>query len=114
MGGGEIGEDVFAFGRELEADLAAVFLATEFAGEFQGGEAVGEADDAVVLDLEALGEFADGDGVVAGKAFDGEQGLVLLRGDAGRQGGFFAETEEAAQGVTEGGKELVIFQRNGP
>lgn len=114
MGGGEIGEDFFALGRELEADLAAVFLAAEFAGEFERGEAVGEADDTVVLDLEALGEFADGDGVVAGKAFDGEQGLVLLRGDAGRQGGFFAEAQEAPQGVAEGGEELVIFQRDGP
>ena len=73
-----------------------------------------ETYDAVVLDLEALGEFADGDDSGAGKAFDGEQGLVLLRGDAGGQRGFFAEAQEAAQCVAKGGEELVIFQRDGP
>ena len=50
----------------------------------------------MVLDLEALGEFADGDGVISGKAFDGKQSLMLLGGNAGGEGGFFAEAQEAA------------------
>lgn len=113
MGGRKAGEDFFAFRGELEADLAAIFLAAEFAGEFQGGETVRESHDAVVLGLEAFGEFADADGMGAGKAFDGEESLVLLWSDAGGQCGFFAKAQEAAEGVAKGGEKLVIFQGDG-
>ena len=101
VAGGESGEFIFAPGGQGEADLAVIAGVGGAADVFFQREAVGETDGAVGLDLEALGEFADGDVVAAGEAFDGEEGLVLLGGEAGGVGGIFAEAQEFSQGVAE-------------
>lgn len=108
VAGGEGGEFVFAPGRQSEADLAVIAGIGIAADIFFPGEAVGEADAAVVLDLQAFGEFADGDMVATGKTLDGEEGLVLLGGEAGGVGGILAEAEEFPQGVAELRQALIM------
>lgn len=109
--GGEGGQLVFPAGGQGEADLAVINGVGGAADVFLAGEAVGQADGTVVLDLKALGEFADGDVLTAGEAFDGEEGLMLLGGKAGGMGGVFTEAEELPEGVAELGKILVMSAR---
>ena len=106
--GGKGGQFIFPPLGKGEANLAMVTGVGGAANVFFPGEAVGEADGAMVLDLEALGEFADGDVAAAGEAFDGEEGLVLLGGKAGGMGGRFAEVKEFPQGIAEFGQALVM------
>ena len=54
-----------------------------------------------MLDLQALGQFADAHAVRFIKAFDRQQSLMLLRGDAGLLGRFFAEAQKSSQGIAE-------------
>lgn len=101
VGGGELFEDFFALGGEGEGDLPTVFVAAMALDEVFLNEAIDEADGAVMADLQAPGQGADGEWFLAAKAADGEQRLVLLRGDAGLLGGVLAETDELPQCVAE-------------
>lgn len=109
--GGEGGEFVFATGGQGEADLAVIDGVGGAAEIFFAYEAVGEADDAMMFNLEPLGEFADGDVITAGEAFDGQKGLVLLRGESGGVGGIFTKAEELPEGVTEFSQMFVMGAR---
>jgi len=106
--GGKFFQDRFTVAGERQVHLTAV-LARGLPGDKAfGNEAVGEADGAVVDNLQAVGQFADGDAVAAGKPLDGKEGLMLLRGDAGGDGGGLAKMEELAQRMAEGGQGLVF------
>jgi hypothetical protein len=61
-----------------------------------------------VPDLKTFGEVLNRGVSVPFRTFDGEQGLVLLRGEARVLGGVFAEAEKAAQGVSEIGEHFVL------
>ena len=58
--------------------------------------------------LQALGELAHADWRPARKASDGEQGLMLLRGETGVTGRRLTEGGKAAQQVAQLGESLVI------
>jgi len=98
---GEPVEQLFATRRQSDHDAPAVFRRVFAADELQPFEAVEEFDGAVVADLQSLGQFADRDGIASGESFDGEQGLMLLRGEPCAPGGIFAEPKELAQRVSE-------------
>lgn len=108
MFGGEFFEDFFGFRRQLYVDFAVVLSALGAGKVFLFFQSIDEADGAVVGQLEAFGEFANGDVIALGKSFDGEEGLVLLRGQSGGVGGFFAEAEELTEGVTKCGEHFVV------
>ena len=74
----------------------------------EGGQAVDELDDRVVLELELPGERADGREAVRRKPLDGEQQLVLLGLEPRLAGRLLAEGEEAPEEVAEMGQVLVI------
>ena len=59
-------------------------------------------------DAHLFGEFTHRDPVAPGKAFDGEERLVLLRRDSvfSRRG--FAETKKLAQGVAKFRQRLIV------
>ena len=76
--------------------------------EFFRHEPVHKPDCAVMLDLEALGQFAHGHVIATGEALDGEQRLMVLGRDACRCGRIFAETKELAQGKAECGQVLIL------
>src|SRR6185312_16693420 len=69
---------------------------------------VHQPDCAVMADAEPLGQRADGDALAAGKSFDHQEGLVLLRAQPGLLGGGIAERNEAPQEVAELRQRLVI------
>jgi chloride channel protein, CIC family len=73
------------------------------------GEPVDQADGAVVPQVQALGQGADGHGIGAtGETLQREQRLMLLRWDSGVVRRLFAEPEKPAQRVAQGGELLVI------
>ena len=106
--GAQGGQGFFAAAGEFDEHLPAVFGRAGAGDEFLLHEPVHQSDRAVVTQAKAFGEFADGDAVSSGKAFDGEQRLVLLRGDAGALRGFFAEMDETPQGISERREGLVL------
>ena len=105
---GEAVEEALAFRSEAEQDAAAVGGVFGAAQEALMLGAVGELDDAVVAQAEALGGVGDGGWGAVGGAGDLEEQLVLLGMEADGDGGGFAEMEEAAEleaEVGEGGEE---------
>jgi len=87
-------QNAFAPNCQPQVNLAPVRSRSLTRDEFSGDKAIGESDGTVMADLQLFGEFADGDVVAIGKAFDGEQRLVLLCRDAGLCCGALAELEE--------------------
>lgn len=73
-----------------------------------GFEAIDELDGAVVLDLQAFGERADGGVVGSGQSFDGEERLILLRLNSGGAGGLLAQILKAAHLIAEFRQSAVI------
>ena len=90
-------------------DLAVVPRVARLRDEAVGLHAVDEADGAVVLDLEAGGEVADGEGFACVSAADDEHSLVLLGRDAGGEGGLLTEMEEVAEGVAGRAAQMAVI-----
>jgi hypothetical protein len=74
-------------------------------------ETVDQLDGAVMLNLEALGQFADSRPAPFRQALDCQQKLVLLRLDPVRLGGVGAELQEAPDAVSEIGQGAVFSGR---
>jgi len=100
----EIPKNLFATRGEPELDLATVRAAARTGDQPARLKAIGEFDGAVMADVQALGEFADGGGFGVRHSFNGEQRLVLLGLDAHGAGSIVAETKETANLVTEFGE----------
>src|SRR5437879_265494 len=100
MGGGEVADERFAAGGEVDFEAAA-------------GEPVDEADGAVVAQFEMVGKLADRDVVAAGETLDGKQRLVLLRREAGPPRGLGAEIQVAPQRMAQRGEALVLGGADG-
>jgi hypothetical protein len=98
---GEAVEDPFAAPGEADMNSASVGVRVFAKNELQCNKTVNQSDGAVMATLEPFGQLADVNAFTAGKSFDGEQGLVLLRRDSRPSGGFLAEAQELAQRVTE-------------
>ena len=62
----------------------------------------------VVPDLQAFGQLADRNLLALREALDGQQCLVLLRGQSHLAGGGLAETQEPPQRIAELGQDLVF------
>src|SRR6185295_18327371 len=69
----EATESVFALARKLDQNLALVGGGPEANQQAALDEAIDEADDAVVLQLHALGQRADRGPLSIGQALDGQQ-----------------------------------------
>ena len=108
MQAGKRFEFSFAAGSQGQANLPAIGFIGQSPQVFFRHQPVHQPDGAVVQDLEAFRQFADMDVVAPGKTLDGQQGLMLLRRDAGRLGGLLAETQELPQRVAEFGQRFVI------
>jgi len=108
VGGGEALDQRFAAAGEADFHPAAVGDRGLAADELALRQPVHQAYRAVVPQVEALGQFADRDVIAAGKALDRQQGLVLLRLQAGRLRRVLTEVEKTAQGKAQGGEQLVV------
>ena len=93
---------------EANNDLAMISRRRLPPDKIVGDEAIDETDGAVMAKLETLGKFTDRDMIAAGKAFDGEQCLVVLWCDSGSGGGSFAEVQKPAQRIPERSEKFVL------
>jgi len=108
MRGGEALDEVLTLGGEGEEDFAAV-IGGDFADD--GGaldQLIDDADGAVMADLQLLGEVANRELAIAGGGADGEQGLVLVRGEVFGNQQVFAEAQKFSQLIPESGEGLKI------
>lgn len=69
---------------------------------------VDETDRTMVLDLQAFSQITDRDFFTVLKTRDGQQGLILLRGDPDLRSRIFTEVQQTAQGVTEFREDFVF------
>jgi len=69
---------------------------------------VNQTDSAVMADLQPLRQLPHGDPVTTGVAFDGQQGLMLLRGETGGFSGGFTEMQKFSQRITKRGQRFIL------
>jgi hypothetical protein len=91
---GELVEDVFSTGQETHIHLSAVRSRLLPGHQLQIRETIEKFDRAMMPKLQPLGQLAYGYPVAAWKPFNGQQCLMLLRGQTRAFRGLFAETEE--------------------
>jgi hypothetical protein len=108
--GGECGERGFAFLRQREFDLTAVFSGRLAAQEARILKPPHKLDGAVVPNDELSSERFDRRRLVVSPAANGEQGLMLLRRQADGFGFRRAEREKAAQRMAKGRKAAEILR----
>lgn len=100
----QITQDPLAFGREPDQYLAAV-LASGFSNNSSGPlQPVDQIYGAVMLDLQAIREFADSGDFFSGQTLDRQEQLMLLWLDAMGARGVLTKTQEAPHLVPELGQ----------
>ena len=109
MGERQFAEDGLRLRSDLDQDFALVQGVAVAADHAQRGQAVDEAHDGVMLQLQLPGQGADGRQPVGGQPLDREEQLVLLGLEALLAGRPLAEHEEAAKKVAEVGQALIIW-----
>jgi len=101
-------DDLFAFLGEGEEDFAAIIRRDLTDDGGAGDELIDNADGTVVPDLQLLREVADGEFAIGGRGANGEQGLILVRGQVFGDEEVFAETQESPYLITERGEGLKV------
>ncbi len=104
----EARQEAFTAWSDAQQDFSSVGTAARADDQSLGFEAATQFDRAVVADLQALGESADGGRHSRWQPLESEQSLMLLRLNAGCAGGILAEIQEAADFVAESGEGLVV------
>jgi len=108
MGGCQALDDFLTFWREREKDFATIVrgdLAYDRGAEDQ---LIDDADGAVVADLQLLGEVADGEAPLGGGSANGQERLILVRGQVLGTEEVFAETQKSPHLVAERGQGLKV------
>ena len=105
---GELTQQTLAAWRDADQNDAAIVAPADAADEAARFKTVEQFDQAVVLELEALGEVADGGFAGRRSALDGEKQLVVLRLETGGACGLLAEVQEAADLISEFGQGLIF------
>jgi len=101
-------EEAFAARGDAQQDFARVGVASGAFEQSLRFEAAAQFNRAMVANLQALGERANGGGQRGRQSFQGKQSLVLLGLDAGGAGGILAEIQEAADFVAESRESPVV------
>ena len=108
MRDGKLLEQSRATARDAQQNFAAVRAATDSLEQSVKLHAVHQLDGAVMLDLQALGKHAHGSFLRARQSLNRQQGLMLLRLDAGGTRGLLAEIHEPPDLVAKFRQRLVI------
>ena len=108
MGKAQSAQDALPGAREVERNLATVFLAGPPLHETPLDGALRELDSAVVLDLQALGDGPDRGPRLRRQSSQNQEKLVLLRLDARLTGSGLAEGQKPTDLVAELGQRLVL------
>jgi len=98
---GKLAQEPFAARGDAHQDYTTVRAAADAAHEAARFEAVEQLDEAVMLQMESLGEVADRGFVGPWSALHGEKQLVVLGLETGDAGGLLAEIQEAANLIPE-------------
>jgi hypothetical protein len=98
---GEAGKQALAFRQEMDLDDPLIRPSRPAFQQFQLLAAIDQGDDAMVMRLQAVGEFTDRGPLASRKPHDVKQQLVLQRGQPPLPAQFLAEAQEASQSVTE-------------
>jgi hypothetical protein len=98
---GELAQDALAARGDADQDDAAIGAAADAANQTSRFEAVEQLDEAVMLQMETLGEVADRGLAIGRSALDGEEQLVVLRLETGGASGLLAQIQEAANLIPE-------------
>jgi len=109
---GQITQQLFSLGSQVDGDLPAVDSVTLPLHQPVGDGAVNQFHGAVVADLQPLCQCADAGLDPLGKSANGEQQLVLLGIDTGGAGGLLAEREELPDLVPKFGQGPIIDARD--
>jgi hypothetical protein len=104
MAGGKPFDDPATFRRQSEFNAAPIHGRSRAPKEAGVGQPVHEAHDTMMAQVQPGGQFRDRGEIAAREPLQGEQGLVLLRGQAGPPRGFLAEIQELAQRLPESGE----------
>jgi len=107
-------EQPFTPDRQAQQDFTTVRLTARTANPTVALEAAAQFDGGVMLDLQLLGQCADGRVLASGKSLDGEKGLILLRVDARRASGLPAEMQVAANFVPEARQCFIVNLSSDP
>jgi hypothetical protein len=107
MCGREMREPPFRHGGRVQKDAATIMRVVAALDQAGLGEPVGEFDRAVMADAQPLGKIADRRSPVAGKAFEGEERLVVAWAQPGAACGFLAERQKPADQIAEIGERFV-------
>jgi len=96
-------DQFFALLGESEEDFAPVRGSDHADDSIAKDELVNNADRAVVADLQLLSEVADGELAFGGGSSDGQECLVLVRGEVLRVKQVFAEAKELSDLIPKSG-----------
>jgi hypothetical protein len=106
--GGKACENLLTGGRKANPDLAAVFFATNPLHESADGQAINQADGAMVVDQKMVRQIAYGRAAVLVQGPDRQEHLVLLGFKALSACSCLAEVQKAPDLVTERGQSLIV------
>lgn len=108
MFGGESLEDSFSLCGERNVHFAMVRRVDGAPDVSVFLQPIHQANGAVMRELQAFGQFADCNKIAIGKSFNGEQSLMLLRGQTTAMGALFTEVQELTKEIPKCGKFFVI------
>ena len=108
MRDGKFLEQLRAVARDAQQNFATVRAATDSVEQSMNFHAIHQLDGAVMLDLQPLGEHANGGLLRAWQPLNRKQGLMLLGLDAGGTRGLLAEIHETPNLVAKFRQPLVI------
>lgn len=108
MNGGQALDHVLPVTREMQFNATSIGRRRGTAKKPAAHQTVDQTNRAVMFNLKVVSQFSDERIFTPGEALQCEQGLMLLDGESGPAGSFFAEVQEDPQGVTNGGKRLIV------
>ncbi len=111
MGLGEPRQNLLAPAGHSDVDSPAIRCGGLSVQQFQLDQTIHQFHGAVMSELQALSQLPDRYHFPSRKPFDGQQSLMLLRGQAGMFGRGLAERKKPPEGVTKGRKVFVLSFR---
>jgi hypothetical protein len=108
MNPGKLSQPALAFFGQFHQNASSVALIDASVQQAQSGHPIHKLDRGMMADQKIFREIADGNGVAAGKAPDGQKHLMLLRRQASLVGGGLAEGLKFPQFVSEPGERFIV------
>lgn len=105
---GQLFQHFFAPHGQMDEHQASICGRVRTSHQFIMHQPVNQPHGAMVAQLQAFGQFTDGNLLTSREALDGEQRLMLLGREAGSARRLFAEVEELPEGVTKRRERFIL------